>query len=55
MTDSTGYLQTEIPENLRTLKFVSEDGERCTIQLPQKLELDNGLTVLDQPLVCDLK
>jgi len=55
VTDSTGYLQTEIPASLKTLKFVSEDGERCEIQLPQNLTIDNGLTVLDQPLVCDLK
>jgi len=54
-TDDQGYLQTEIPESLKTLKFISESGERCEINLPKDLPLDHGLTVLDQALICNLK
>ena len=54
-TDETGYIQAGITSAQRHVQFRSIDGDRCSILLPKKLNVKEGLAVLSKPLVCDLQ
>ena len=51
-TDENGFIQTSLLPTKHRLNFKSIDGKSCSVQLPEKLNIDNNLLVLDEPLVC---
>lgn len=54
-TDDFGYIQSEIKENTKQLSFISLKGKTCRIPIPKDAKVDEGLMVLEKPLVCKLQ
>lgn len=54
-TDETGYIQADVPEGTKSLTFIGMHGESCNATIPPEAKPQDGIILLDEPLVCDLK
>lgn len=54
-TDDFGYIQSDILEDTSTLNFVDAKGKTCTVTIPKTAKVEDGLMVLDKPLICNLQ
>lgn len=53
VTDASGFIQANIADNVKDLRFKAMDGSECEVHLPASVKpSSDGLIVLDQPLVC---
>lgn len=53
-TGTDGYLQLDLTEDIKTLSFRSIDNTFCQVVLPPNRVIKDGLSILDEPLVCAL-